>query len=308
MTARARHGAPPDTTVEDVATLMVDRDVSRLPVLDGGQARRHHQQVRHRPLARRARSERDRTSRGAWVEVDLGAIARNVRTLKALTPPGTLFMAVVKADGVRPRGRAGRARGARAPAPTGSASRPSRRRSSCARPGSTAPIHAAVRAARRRPRQLLVRARRRPDGLHSRAFARALVRGRGRGAGRSRAYHLKVDTGMNRIGVRAEDAAEFARRCARCPGSRMEGVFTHFATADVPGDWEFERQLERFRDGAADACKTEGIDPGIVHAANSAATILHPETHFGMVRCGIAIYGLHPAAVDVRPRRAACRR
>jgi alanine racemase len=73
----------------------------------------------------------------------------------------------------------------------------------------------------------------------------------------------------------------------------MEGVFTHFATADVPGDWEYERQLERFN-AAIEEFRHRGIDPGTVHAANSAATILHPESHFDMVRCGIALYGLHP--------------
>ena len=86
----------------------------------------------------------------------------------------------------------------------------------------------------------------------------------------------------------------------------MEGTFTHFATADVPGDWDFERQLERFRSVPREHAHRRGSIPGIVHAANSAATILHPEAHFDMVRCGIAIYGLHPSPatlgrIDLRP-------
>jgi len=107
-------------------------------------------------------------------------------------------------------------------------------------------------------------------------------------------YHLKVDSGMNRIGVKAEEAHDMVAWLRALPGLEMEGVFTHFATADVPGDWEFERQVERFRK-AIDRMRTEGVRPPIVHAANSAATILHTETHFDMVRGGIAIYGLHPA-------------
>jgi alanine racemase len=98
---------------------------------------------------------------------------------------------------------------------------------------------------------------------------------------------------MNRIGVRADDAADFVESLRGLPGLALEGVLTHFATADTPGDWEFERQLERFN-AALTEFRRRGIDPGIVHAANSAATILHPEAHFDMVRCGIAIYGLHP--------------
>ena len=89
------------------------------------------------------------------------------------------------------------------------------------------------------------------------------------------------------------------------PGLELEGTMTHFATAEVPGDWDFEAQMERFA-AVLERMRTDGIDPGIVHAANSAATILHPESHFGMVRCGIAIYGLHPGEatkkmVELRP-------
>jgi len=121
-------------------------------------------------------------------------------------------------------------------------------------------------------------------------------------------YHLKLDTGMNRIGVRAEDAVEFARGLLDFPGLVLEGTFTHFATADVPGDWDFEGQVRRFS-SAIEQMRTDRIDPGIVHSANSAATILHSEVHGDMVRCGIAIYGLHPdaatyGAVDLRPAMA----
>jgi alanine racemase len=107
-------------------------------------------------------------------------------------------------------------------------------------------------------------------------------------------FHLKIDSGMNRIGVRAEDAAAFARNLADFPGLKLEGTFTHLATADVAGDWEVTRQLQRFESALAEF-RTEGVNAGIVHAANSPATMLYPQAHYDMVRCGIAIYGLHPS-------------
>jgi alanine racemase len=97
----------------------------------------------------------------------------------------------------------------------------------------------------------------------------------------------------------------FVESLSGLPGIAMEGVYTHFATADVPGDWEFDRQVQRF-DAAIRGLRDHRIECGIVHSANSAATILHPETHCGMVRCGIALYGLHPGEstrghVELRP-------
>jgi alanine racemase len=239
--------------------------------------------------------------RGAWIEVDLSAVADNVRALRALTGPKTLFMAVVKADGYG-HGAVEVARaalGARAD------------RIGVATIDEGAELRAAGVEA---PIQLLseppgiaaqaVMEHRLTPALYSRDFAIALSRAATL-AQRTIKFHLKVDSGMNRIGVRAEDAADFVESLRGLPGLDMEGVFTHFATADVPGDWEFEHQLERFEEAIGEM-RDRGIDPGIVHAANSPATILHPETHFDMVRCGIAIYGLLPspecaAKVELRP-------
>jgi alanine racemase len=239
--------------------------------------------------------------RWAWVEVDLSAIDRNVRTLKALTKPGTLFMAVVKADGyghgalhaARTALAAGADRLGVATVPEGLSLREA---------GVTAPILILAEPPETTIRDLL-------DNdlvptVTTREFAVAL----GKQAllrGSEARYHLKIDTGMHRIGVRAEDAAQFARSLADFPGLALEGTFTHFATADVPGDWDVQRQIERFL-RALDEMRTEDVAPGIVHAANSPATILYPESHFDMVRCGIALYGLHPSkatydVVDLAP-------
>ena len=228
--------------------------------------------------------------RWAWVEIDLSAVGHNVHALKALTRPGTLFMAVVKADGYGH----GAVRVARAALDAG-ADRLGVATVAEAVALRMAGITAPVQLLSEPPEKsipVLLRHEIIP-AVTTREFAVAL----GRAAlsrGVEARYHLKVDTGMHRIGVRAEDAAEFARGLADFPGLALEGVFTHFATADVLGDWEVERQFKRFM-LAIDGIRAEGVDPGIVHSANSPATILLPETHLNMVRCGIAMYGLHPA-------------
>ncbi len=119
------------------------------------------------------------------------------------------------------------------------------------------------------------------------------------------AIHLKIDTGMRRVGCEPSDAAGLATAIAALPGARLAGVFSHFATADAE-DLGFARvQLARYR-AALDAISAAGIDPGIRHLANSAAAIRLPEAGFDMVRLGIAMYGLKPSAdreweVELKP-------
>ncbi|MHB1136691.1 MAG: alanine racemase [Coriobacteriia bacterium] len=239
--------------------------------------------------------------RPAWVEVDASAVEHNVRALKALTPPSTRFLAVVKADGYG-HGAETVARAALGAGADGLGVATVDEALAVRSAGIRVPLlvlgEPPVEAA-----ELLVR-----EGIAvaitSREMAIALSRAATL-ANTGAMCHLKVDTGMHRIGVRAEDAGEFALWIKDLPGLSIDGVFTHFATADIPGDWDFERQLTRFR-RSLDDIRAAGVRPGIVHAANSAATMLHPEAHFDMVRCGIAIYGLDAAAatrgvVPLRP-------
>ena len=107
-------------------------------------------------------------------------------------------------------------------------------------------------------------------------------------------YHLKVDTGMRRIGVCAEKAVSLAREAADMPMIKMSGVFTHFATADVARDWDAQQQFELFQ-GIVRRLDDLRLRPPLVHACNTAATILMPQAHFDMVRVGIGLYGLHPS-------------
>ena len=101
--------------------------------------------------------------------------------------------------------------------------------------------------------------------------------------------HVKLDTGMSRLGTRDR---ELALRLAARPNT--VGLMTHFATADERGDDLFPAQLERFREFVAEV----GRDDVLVHAANSAAALRDPESHFDMVRCGVAVYGLDPFQRD----------
>ena len=113
--------------------------------------------------------------------------------------------------------------------------------------------------------------------------------------------HVKLDTGMGRLGTTDVDEAR-AVVAAIDASERLEtaGVMTHFATADEPGDEHFAAQLERFRP-FADELKAARPDV-VVHAANSAATYRDSAAHFDMVRCGIAIYGLDPFHADPAER------
>lgn len=229
--------------------------------------------------------------RYAWVEIDTAAIARNVRALNALTPAATRFMAVVKADGYGhgslPAAKAALGAGADRLGVATLEEAVTLRES-----GITAPIHLLSEPPASGIGIIIENAL--IPTVTTREFAVELGRA-ALLAGTTVPYHLKIDSGMNRIGVRAEEAFDVAAWLKGLPGIEMEGAFTHFATADVPGDWEFDSQVDRFR-VALEKMRTERVRPPMVHAANSAATILHPETHFDMVRCGIAIYGLHPAA------------
>jgi alanine racemase len=101
--------------------------------------------------------------------------------------------------------------------------------------------------------------------------------------------HVKLDTGMGRLGTKDR---EHALRLAARPNTT--GLMTHFATADEPGDDLFPAQVEAFRD-FVDAV---GRDDLVAHAANSAAALRDPASHFDMVRCGIAVYGMDPFHED----------
>ena len=129
-------------------------------------------------------------------------------------------------------------------------------------------------------------------------FVRAVAEQAG---GRAPGIHVKLDTGMGRLGTTdPTEAMAVAAEAAADDRLRLAGAMTHFATADEMGDEHFPVQLGRFREFVAGL---RAAHPGILaHAANSAATLRDPESHFDMVRCGVAIYGLDPFQEDPAAR------
>jgi alanine racemase len=237
----------------------------------------------------------------AWAEVDLGAVAHNVATLRSLVSPARLC-AVVKANGyghgAAPVGRAALEAGADWLA--------------------VAQVDEAVvlrDAGIEAPVLLLSEPRidEVGDALDTRArltvYSPPLIEAIAKAARRRGAgpvpVHVKVDTGMRRVGLEPEDAVETIAAVVARPELRLEGVLTHLPVADEPDNPFTDEQLVRFR-AVLDEIKAAGIDPGLVHMANSAGAIAHPATRFDLVRCGIAVYGIPPSPaldglVDLRP-------
>lgn len=112
--------------------------------------------------------------------------------------------------------------------------------------------------------------------------------------GKPARVHLKIDTGMSRVGVQPEEAIHIARAIASHPAIHFEGIFTHFAIADEPDQQVSAGQEFRFRE-VLHSLAVEGIRPQLIHAANSATALFRPSAYFDMVRAGISLYGLNPS-------------
>jgi alanine racemase len=129
--------------------------------------------------------------------------------------------------------------------------------------------------------------------------------------GRKISFHLKIDTGMNRLGISTSDIDCFARQFAKCKQLQLTGVFTHFASSEsfaktFAGE-QTPHQEENFF-AAVDRLRTLGIDPGLIHLANSGGIVCRPESWADMVRPGAILYGYHPGyePVERRPEIEAC--
>lgn len=121
----------------------------------------------------------------------------------------------------------------------------------------------------------------------------------------SHPVHLKIDTGMGRLGAPWLEAVDFVRLARAMPRLQVESVYSHLATADEPASEVLNQQYLRFV-AVLDALKVAGIAPPLTHLANSAAALRNPELHYDMVRVGGAMYGLYPAPcfkdlLDLRP-------
>ena len=222
--------------------------------------------------------------RPTWVSVDLDAVAHNVAAFDALVGDAAVC-AVVKADGYGHGAPAValvdeatelRVAGVSAPILVLSAPRPDEMAEVVALGGVRPTLYT-------------------PAGIEACAEA-----ARAGAAGESGIYeeigplavHLKVDTGMHRVGVRPEVAVSTAQLIIDA-GLNLEGVFSHLSTADVPQDPFTGVQVDRFDTILADLAAV-GIQPSVVHLANTAATLTRPDTHRSLVRVGIGVYGVAP--------------
>lgn len=111
---------------------------------------------------------------------------------------------------------------------------------------------------------------------------------------RAASGHVKIDTGMGRIGVMPDQAIDFVRETARLPGLRMDGVFTHFSSADEADRSCTLAQIGTFKK-IATGLRRQGIKIPLVHASNSSGILAFPEADFDGVRPGIMVYGLYPS-------------
>lgn len=228
----------------------------------------------------------------AWVEIDLGALRHNVQQLNRHLSAQTALMAVVKADayghGAVTVAQTALDAGARwlgvATVPEGVELREA---------GITAPIliMGAVNSAEEvdaiarwnlqptlvSPKQALV-------------FSEALSKVRAS----TLPVHLKIDTGMSRLGFPWQQAAEFVQFVQRLPHLHIASVYSHLATADDPDPTILQQQHQRYEAAIAQSASQFAHLPKR-HLANSAATLAYPNLHYDMVRVGLALYGLYPA-------------
>ncbi len=112
--------------------------------------------------------------------------------------------------------------------------------------------------------------------------------------------HVKIDTGMNRLGIQPEALPAFLELAARYPHLELTGLCTHFASADLKRPGATREQIARF-ERCLLAAADRGLVPDVVHAANSAAAVRFPEARYHAIRPGLALYGAMPSAVVARP-------
>jgi alanine racemase len=240
--------------------------------------------------------------RWAWAEVNLDSVAHNVRLIREVVAPSAVW-AVVKADayghGAVPVARAALGAGAEglcvALVSEGVELRAA---------GLTAPI---LILSQSPVEELdLVVSHQLTPTVYCLESIEALAQAATRAGQAEYPVHLKVDTGMHRVGAAPEHAVELANAIAAHPQLELQGVFTHLAVADEPDAPSNSRQLALF-DSVVDKLVASGHEPALIHVANSAGALGIAESHRGLVRLGIAMYGAEPGpgvaalCADLRP-------
>ena len=289
-------------TVQDTVRKLNSHLTSGDVVLVKGDVETHLEQVverllrdgaQTRQLVRRLKGlkvQAVRPSRPTWLEVDLEAVAHNVQQIKEFVGPSVDVLAVLKADayghGAVKVARTALNNGA-SYCGVASVNEAVRLRDA----GITAPILVLGYTPAWLAKQALLHNITLTvyDADVARLYSRAAKELR-----RTARIHIKVDTGMGRLGLLPDQVPAFAQALRDLPGVEVEGIFTHFSVADEES-LEYTRwQLGRFRRVLADLDE-QGITFQRIHCANSSATLRLPESHFGMVRVGLAMYGLRPS-------------
>ncbi|MBW4614789.1 MAG: alanine racemase [Desmonostoc vinosum HA7617-LM4] len=243
-------------------------------------------------------------SQRAWVEIDLEALAYNVQQLVKFLSPRTQLMAVVKADAY--------GHGAVTVAQTAL-------QSGASWLGvATVPEAIQLREGGIKAPILILGATHTPEQIHAIAHwqlqptlcspKQALVFSNTLEAINYSSpipVHIKLDTGMSRLGTNWQQAAEFVQLVQRLPHLHIASIYSHLATADSADATVMQEQHRRFEEAIAQI-RAVGIEPPCLHLANSAATLADPALHYDIVRVGLAVYGLYPAphlqnAIDLKP-------
>lgn len=236
-----------------------------------------------------------------WIEVDLDAIAWNIRAIRQFIGPDVDLFAVVKAN----------AYGHGAVEVARTALRHGASRLAVARAAEGLQLRDAVT-----PAPILVMGYTPPDEIEEAIMhdltltvtewqTAEVISVRAAALGKAAPVHLKVDTGMGRFGLLPGEVREFVERLAALPYVKLEGLFSHFAAADQTDKTYTRQQFQVFQDVRA-SLHAAGVTVPLCHIANSAATLDLPEMHLDGVRIGIAMYGLHPSnevrpAIPIRP-------
>ncbi|CEJ44993.1 alanine racemase [Umezakia ovalisporum] len=232
-------------------------------------------------------------SQRAWVEIDLEALSHNVEQLIQFLSPRTQLMAVVKADAyghgsvtvAQTALQSGASWLGVATVPEGIQLREGGIKAPILILGATqtpeqiqAIVHWNLQPTLCSPKQALIFSSLLEKTNHSSPLP----------------VHIKLDTGMSRLGTNWQEAVEFVQLVQNLPHLDIASIYSHLATADHLDTTVMEEQHRRFEQAIA-RVKTMGINPPCLHLANSAGTLTNPALHYDIVRAGLAIYGLYPA-------------
>jgi len=232
----------------------------------------------------------DFSTRWAWAEVHTGLISHNVAIVAQRTAPVQVW-AVVKANGYG-HGAVQVANAALAGGATGLCVAIVDEGVALRRAGITAPI-LLLSEQPAELADLIVGYQLTPTVTTTRGAA--VLAASASAADQTVKVHIKVDTGMHRVGVAPNEVVSLASFISSYESLTIEGVYTHFAVADDPSHPANASQLNAFN-AVLDGLSSRGINPPLVHAANSAAALANEPSRFTMVRLGIAMYGLRPGA------------